>query len=150
MNWILIAGHLGDDPEERFTPSGQKVVTMRIATRSRRKGEDVTIWFRVSIWGDRFDKMLPYLKKGSAILVGGELHKPEIYTDREGKPQISMEITAETLRFSPFGRSERTTTAAAQTGASGGQLSSEPVYIQPAAHLEEMMAGTSIDDNLPF
>jgi single-strand DNA-binding protein len=147
MNWILIAGNLGDDPEERFTPGGQKVITLRIATRSRRKGEDVTTWFRVTIWGDRFDKMLPYFKKGSAIIVGGELQKPEIYTDREGKPQISLEIYAETIRFSPFGRSDRAGAGAA-TPAAAVQASS--VYVQPAAQLDEMTAAASMDDNLPF
>lgn len=145
MNFILIAGNLGDDPEERFTPGGQKVVSMRIAVRSRKKGEETTTWFRVTIWGDRFDKMLPYLKKGSAIIVGGELHKPEIYTDREGKPQVSLEVTVETLRFSPFGRSDKGPAAPA-----GNQGAAAPVYVQPAAQFEEMMAGISMDDNLPF
>ncbi|MGK5593784.1 MAG: single-stranded DNA-binding protein [Parachlamydiaceae bacterium] len=107
MNFIFIAGHLGADPEIRFTPSGQKVISLRIAVNVRKGGKEETIWYRVTIWGDRFDKMLPYLKKGSGVLVSGELGKPEIYTDREGKPQVALEVTAENIRFSPFGRSEK-------------------------------------------
>ena len=53
---------------------------------------------------EQFDKMIPYFKKGSPIIVFGELNKPEIFTDREGRPQISMNITAQNLLFSPFGR----------------------------------------------
>ena len=34
----------------------------------------------------------------------GELSKPEIFTDREGKPQVSMNVTASNIMFSPFGR----------------------------------------------
>lgn len=104
MNVIHIAGHLGADPETRFTPSGQKVTNFRLATNIRRGGKDETIWYKIVVWGDRFDKMMAYLKKGTGIIVIGEMGKPEIYTDREGRPQISLEITAEIIRFSPFGK----------------------------------------------
>lgn len=104
MNFIHIAGHLGADPETRFTSSGKKVTTLRVATKARKGQNDETIWWRVTIWGDQFDKMLTYFKKGSSIIVFGELQKPEIFNDREGKPQISMEITAVQIQFSPFGK----------------------------------------------
>lgn len=106
MNIIQIAGRLGADPETRFTPSGQKVTTFRVAVNIRRSGKDDTIWYRITVWGDRFDKMIQYLKKGSAVIVVGSLNKPEIYTDKEGRPQISLEITAEMIQFSPFGKSD--------------------------------------------
>jgi single-strand DNA-binding protein len=98
---------LGADPETRVTPSGQKVTTLRIATNIRRGGKDETIWFRVTMWGDRWDKMIPYLKKGSAVMVVGRLDKPEIYNDKEGRPQISLNVTAEMVEFPPFGRQEK-------------------------------------------
>ncbi len=103
MNKIFIAGHLGADPETRFTANGQKVTTFRMATNSRRGGKDVTLWWRVTVWGDRMDKLISYLKKGSGVMVWGALYA-EIYTDREGRPQISLEVTAESIEFSPFGR----------------------------------------------
>ena len=104
MNQITIAGHLGADPEVRFTSSGQKVTTLRVAARARRSGKDETIWWKVTVWGEQFDKIIPYFKKGSPIIVVGELSKPEIFTDREGRPQVSMNITAQNIMFSPFGR----------------------------------------------
>lgn len=104
MNLLQIAGHLGADPEERFTSGGQKVTNLRLATQSRKGGQDVTMWWRVTVWGDRFDKMMPHLKKGSPLIVVGEMTKPEIYTDKEGKPQASLEMVADMIRFSPFGR----------------------------------------------
>ena len=107
MNIIEIFGHLGTDPEVRFTTSGLKVTNLRVATNVRKKGKDETVWWRVTIWGDRFDKMITYLKKGSAVIVVGEMDKPEIYTDKEGRPQVSLEMTAEFLRFSPFGKPDR-------------------------------------------
>jgi len=121
MNFIHIAGHLGADPETRFTSSGKKVTTLRVATRTRRGQNDDTIWWRVTVWGDQFDKMISFLKKGSAIIVFGEIHKPEIFNDREGKPQVSMEITAVSIQFSPFGKTG---------GPGGGQ---ETQHAGPAA-----------------
>jgi len=104
MNYLMLAGHLGADPEVRFTSSGKKVTTLRLATNARRGNTDETIWWRVTIWGEQFDKMVPYLKKGSAVIVFGDMQKPEIFTDRDGKPQISMNITANHIQFSPFGK----------------------------------------------
>lgn len=104
---VQIAGRLGKDPETRFTPSGQKVTTFNVATNHRKGKEDITIWVRVTIWGDRFDKMLSYVKKGSAIVVAGRMNPPSSYTDKEGRSQVSLEVTAEMIEFSPFGNPDR-------------------------------------------
>lgn len=111
MNYIMIAGHLGSDPETRFTPNGQKVTSFRVAVNVRKGGQDQTMWVRVTVWGDRYDKMMTYLKKGSAVIVHGELNPPQIYTDKNGQPQVSLDITADRLSFSPFGKTDKTTGA---------------------------------------
>lgn len=103
MIFIQVAGHLGQDPEVRYTPNGQKVTTIRVATNIRRSNKEKTIWWRVTMWGERFDKKLAYLKKGSAVIVWGEMGIPDIYQDKEGNPQTSFEIIAEHISFSPFG-----------------------------------------------
>lgn len=110
MNIIEIFGHLGADPESRVTPNGQKLTVLRVATNSRRSGkESITIWYRVLLWGDDFDKMLPHFKKGSAIIVVGEMLPPETYVDRDGRTQVSLSVAAEFIRFSPFGKPDRST-----------------------------------------
>lgn len=103
MNQVFVAGHLAADPEVRFTSSGQKVTTFRVGAKARK---DETIWWRVTVWGEQFDKMIPYFKKGSSIMVSGELSKPEIFTDKEGKSNVSMNVTAHNIQFSPFGRTD--------------------------------------------
>ena len=118
MNFLQIFGRLGADPETRFTSNGQKVTTMRVACNVRKAGKDETMWWRVTIWGDRFDKMMTYLKKGSAVIVMGAMGKPEIYTGRDGVPQVSLEMTAESIHFSPFGTGTGTGTGRAE-GAAG-------------------------------
>jgi single-strand DNA-binding protein len=150
MNQITIAGHLGADPEVRFTSSGQKVTTLRVAARARRGAKDETIWWKVTVWGEQFDKMIPYFKKGSPIIVVGELNKPEIFTDREGRPQVSMNITALNLMFSPFGRPD---------SGSSGAAGAEPVAQPEMAHAgvsEQSTFGQGKgdisfnDDEIPF
>lgn len=132
-NLVHIAGHLGADPEARFTSSGKKVTTLRVATRVRRGQNDDTIWWRVTIWDERYEKMIPHLKKGSAVMVTGELHKPEIFNDREGKPQVSMELTAVHVQFSPFGRPQGQSDASSSQGRSFQESS-------PGPHRESMGA----------
>ena len=155
MNFVNIAGHLGADPEVRLTSTGKKVTTLRVATRSRKGGADVTIWWRVTIWGEQFDKMIPHLKKGSPIVAFGEMQKPEIFNDREGKPQISLEIWASNIQFSPFGKPDREggspAVGATAPAASVGQASPAPINpymknpMQPAA-----AGGETFDDEVPF
>ena len=141
MNFIEIMGHLGADAEVRYTPNGQKIVTLRVATNLRKNGKDQTVWWRVTIWGERFDKILTYLKKGSSVIVMGELQKPEVYTDRNGATQISLDITAEVIRFSPFGRAAAETNAAPnESGTSAPRnAAASPFSMNPAADLEGHM-----------
>lgn len=123
MNYVFIAGHLVADVETRMTSTGQRVVTFRMATNSRRKGkEEVTMWWRITIWGDRFDKMIPYLKKGSSVMVAGELLKPELYKDKTGQSQIgNLEIWASNIWFNPFGKTDKTAESGEQAGSYSAQ-----------------------------
>ena len=54
---IIIAGHLGRDPEMRYTPAGQAVTNFNLAANRQytdSSGQVVkeTTWFRVSAWGN--------------------------------------------------------------------------------------------------
>ncbi len=163
MNFLNIAGNLGADPEVRFTSSGKKVTTLRVATKTRKAGNDDTIWYKVTVWGEQFDKLISFLKKGSSVIVMGELQKPEVYNDREGKPQISMEITAALLQFSPFGKPERdgaSAGGAGQPSQSYAQQQQAPAApfgalhegapVNPYAKAAPMPAGHTYDDEVPF
>lgn len=107
MNFVHIVGRLAKDPETRFTAGGQKVTTLVVATNSFRQGNEETIWWRVTLWGDRWDKMAQHLTKGKPVMIGGEMRKPETYTDKSGSTQIgSIEVTADYVKFVPFGKGE--------------------------------------------
>lgn len=142
---LQIMGNLGADPETRFTPSGQKVTSLRVACNSKKAGKEETIWWRVSVWGDRFDKMMTYLKKGSLVIAVGSMSKPEIYT-KDGNPQVSLNMTAEMLMFPPLPKQ----------AAGGNQDQEEPAAYPAAAAMAMKGPSKQYDfdeeqnDNLPF
>ncbi|MCB1118976.1 MAG: single-stranded DNA-binding protein [Chlamydiia bacterium] len=163
MNFIWIAGRLGREPEKRFTPSGQQVITFPVATNIYRKGQEETVWWRVTVWGDRFDKMMTYLKKGSAVIVGGELNqKPDLYYDKEGKPQVSsLDITADVLKFNPFGGEKQDNQQSGQPAQFGaptqgnadpfsGQQAADPFAPTGASFGQGNFNSPSMDDDVPF
>ena len=90
--------------------------------------------------------MISYLKKGSAVMVTGDLAKPEIFQDREGNPQISMSLTATSIMFSPFGRSEKTQDSTTSEKASSTEKKEEYAgFAQGKAEVADIS-----DDEIPF
>lgn len=106
---IILIGNLGKAPEMRFTPSGNPVTTLSVATNRRyndTNGQPVkeTTWFRVSIWGKQAESCNQHLHKGSRVLVEGritpdpETGGPHIW-EKDGKHGASFEVTASAVRF---------------------------------------------------
>jgi single-strand DNA-binding protein len=103
---LILVGRLGKDPEMRYTPSGKAVASFSLAT-DRREGDagKVTVWYRITVWEKQAETVNQYLKKGSMVLVEGQLNVdaasggPRLWTDKEGKTRASFEVTARTVRF---------------------------------------------------
>ncbi len=107
---VTIVGHLGRDPEMRYTPSGQAVTNFSVATNRRWTGSDgqqqeETVWFRVSVWGRTAETCNQYLSKGQLVLCEGrmtvdrETGGPRVWTDQSGTPRASYEMTAFEVKF---------------------------------------------------
>ncbi len=73
LNKIIITGNLTKDPELRYTPKGDAVVTLRLASNRKYKDRDETCFVNVVVWGKRAENCAEHLKKGSPILVDGRL-----------------------------------------------------------------------------
>ena len=100
---LIIIGNLGRDPEMRFTPDGNPVTQISVATSRRYKDNDETTWFRVSVWGKQAESVNQYLQKGSKVLVEGRLSPdsnggPRVFR-KDGTWAASYEVTAENVRF---------------------------------------------------
>ena len=98
-----IFGNLGRDPELSYTPQGTAVCKFSVATNERRRDksgeqQDITTWFRVTVWGKQGENVSRYLTKGRKVYVEGRLHVEE-WTDREGKARQSLEVNASDVQF---------------------------------------------------
>ena len=103
FNKIILVGNLGRDPELRYTPQGTPVWNFTLATNERRKDktgetQDITTWFRVTLWGRQAETASQYLTKGKPIYVEGRLRVEE-WTDRDGKARHTLEVHATDMQF---------------------------------------------------
>lgn len=107
---LIITGHLGNDPEMRYVPSGTPVTSFSLATNRNytKDGKKVkeTTWFRIQTWGKQAEACRDYLTKGSLVYIEGVLQSdesnnggPRIWTDKEGKPRAGYEVNASVVEF---------------------------------------------------
>ncbi len=99
----LVIGYLGRDPEMRYTPTGVPVTSFSVATtrkwtNANGEPQEKTTWFRVTAWRKLGELAAQYLKKGRLVLVEGDIDA-SAFTDREGSPRASLELTATNVRF---------------------------------------------------
>lgn len=108
MNHITLMGNLGKDPEKKTTMNGADYWTFPLACNKRLSKERQEImWWRVVVWRHGLDGVINCLKKGSAIVVHGEMRPPRTYDGQDGTPQISLEIAVDAIQFPPFGNGKK-------------------------------------------
>jgi single-strand DNA-binding protein len=98
LNKVTIIGHLGRDPEMRYTPSGRPVTTFSVATNrswttSDGERKTDTEWFNVVAWNKLAEICNQYLVKGQQVYVEGRLQSRR-WEDANGTKHTSVEIVA--------------------------------------------------------
>jgi single-strand DNA-binding protein len=99
---VMIIGNLGSDPEMRYTPNGRAVTQFNVAvnqsTKNQQTGEWVeeTDWFRVTIWGDRAERMAENLRKGNKVFAEGRFRTRQ-FEGKDGQTRTALEITADSI-----------------------------------------------------
>lgn len=102
VNKVILLGHLGQDPELRYTTGGEPVVNISVATaeqwKDRITGEkrEATEWHRVGIFGKPAEIAAQYLRKGSQVFVEGKIRSKK-YTDKSGIERIAFEIICDSF-----------------------------------------------------
>lgn len=101
--------NIGNDPVLRVTKDDQKVVDLNLAYRYGRKGVDgkyPSQWVNTQFWGDRAEKLLPFLSKGSKIFcVLGDV-RIEDFTRKDGSAGSSLK--AKIMEIELLGGREQT------------------------------------------
>jgi single-strand DNA-binding protein len=123
---VMIIGNLGSDPEMRYTPNNRAVTQFNVAvnqsTKNQQTGEWVeeTDWFRVSVWGDRAERMAEQLRKGNKVFVEGRFRTRQ-FEGRDGQTRTALEITADSIvNLERRGRDEEGSFAAPGAGGFAG------------------------------
>jgi single-strand DNA-binding protein len=103
INNAIVAGNLTKDPVFRQTSNNTPVVNFHIAANRRYKDssnqwqEDVC-YVGVVAWNKLADSCRDRLKKGSAVLIDGELQSRTFKTE-DGKNRTIVEIKAKRIQF---------------------------------------------------
>ncbi len=103
LNKVMIIGHLGRDPEMRFTASGRPVVSFSVATtrgwtNSEGERQEETEWFHVVAWGGLAELCKKRLHKGSLVYVEGRL-QTRCWEGADGEKHYRTELVAQELIF---------------------------------------------------
>lgn len=98
LNKMMIIGHLGRDPEMRYTPSGRPVTTFSVATSrswhsSDGERHEETEWFNVVAWGNLAEICNQHLHKGQQVYVEGRLQTRR-WEDADGNKHFTTELVA--------------------------------------------------------
>ncbi|HEU4728087.1 MAG TPA: single-stranded DNA-binding protein [Kofleriaceae bacterium] len=108
VNKVILVGHLGADPDMRYTPSGQGVCELRLATSEswndkNGQRQERTEWHRIVVWGKRAEVCSKYLSKGRQVFVEGRI-QTRTYDDKDGNKRYITEIIANDVQFLGGGR----------------------------------------------
>lgn len=102
-NQITVIGHLGSDPDMRYTPQGTAVCSFTLAVNNRKKvdGEwkNVAMWFKVKVWGKQAEPVTQFLYKGRPAMVIGRLDVEEWTDNTSGKQRMTFVIDGANVIF---------------------------------------------------
>jgi len=98
LNKVMIIGHLGRDPEMRYTPSGRPVTNFSVATSRSWNTSDgerrtETEWFNVVAWSSLAEICNQYLTKGQQVYIEGRLQTRH-WEDDKGVRHSTVEVVA--------------------------------------------------------
>ena len=133
LNKVMLIGRLGQDPDVRYTQSGDCVANLSLATSEKYKDKDgqpqeSTEWHRVVLFKRQAELADEYLRKGSQVYIEGKIQTRK-WQDNEGNDRYSTEVRGFQMQFLD------------SRGDSQGQQ--QPAQ-QPAP------AGGDFDDDIPF
>ena len=140
LNKVTLIGSCGKDPESRFFPSGDRQVTISLATSERWKdkqsGErkEKTSWHNLVFNGGLADIVDQWVKKGSKIYVGGKIDYQE--WEKDGVKKYMTRIVVDNMVM-------------LDSKSEGQAQSSAPSQQQAPAH-KAPANDAPYDDDIPF
>jgi len=133
VNKVIIIGHVGEDPEIRYTPGGTAVTNLSVATNetiknSKGSTKELTEWHRTVLWAGQAEFASNYVKKGQLVYIEGRLQTKN-WQDRNKVERWTTEIVANNITL--------------LGPAKGGDSSPAPAKTSPAEQPPD-------EDDIPF
>lgn len=121
FNSCTFTGYVGKDPECKYFESGTAVAEFSIAiSYPKRKGgeEKEALWLGVKVWGKQVDNVANLIKKGSHVLLQGELEQET--WEKEGEKRSKLVLSCRSFQLLD------TKSQAGGNTSSGGKSSGKP------------------------
>lgn len=126
---VTLIGHVGRDPQMRYTPDGVPVTDFSVATKEtvsknlpgggerpcpqgwkesyNGRNWEVTTWWRVTCWRGLAETVNQFVSKGMLVFVEGVIQgeandgnlNPRVWTGQDGVARASFELTARNFKF---------------------------------------------------
>lgn len=144
MNKVIMMGRLTRDPEVRYGgASNIAIAKFSIAVDRRRKvdGQPTADFFNCTAFGKTGEFVEKYIKKGTKILLEGEIQNDN-YTNKEGQKVYGFNIIASSIEF-----------AESKNASNGGASAPTEKTAQPSAPSagdDFMNIPDGVDEMLPF
>ncbi|MGO8883702.1 MAG: single-stranded DNA-binding protein [Streptosporangiaceae bacterium] len=123
---ITIAGNLVDDPQLRYTPTGQAVASFRVASTPRFMDRQTNEWkdgdslfLSCNVWRQAAENVAESLQRGMRVIVQGRLRQRS-YETKEGEKRTVYEVEVDEVGPSLRNASAKVTKSSRAGGGSGG------------------------------
>lgn len=123
---ITISGNLVDDPELRYTPTGQAVANFRVASTPRYMDKATnefkdgdSLFLTCNVWRQAAENVAESLQRGMRVIVTGRL-KQRSYETREGEKRTVFEVEVDDVGPSMRNASAKVTKSSRSGGSGGG------------------------------
>ncbi len=152
INKVILVGTCGQDPETRYTPNGNAITNLSLATSEqwtdKQSGQKVekTEWHRVALFGKVAEIAGEYLRKGSQVYIEGKLQTHE--WEKDGIKRYTTEIIVDMrgamqlLGGKPADSQQQAARNSQQSRPNPAQQSSQSQQAAPDYD--------SFDDDIPF
>jgi single-strand DNA-binding protein len=103
LNKVMLIGHLGADPELKYTNQQVPVVSFRVATNESYRDQEGNVvpkveWHNITAWRKTAELLAEYLRKGSKVYLEGKL-QTRSWEDKDGNKRYTTEIIVDDFMF---------------------------------------------------
>lgn len=121
MNSFTFSGHLGRDAEQRRAQSGTAILSFSVPVTSGYGDKEKTTWVNCALFGKRAEgKLAGYLKKGTFVVVSGEMSLDTWEKDGQQKSAVKVNVDNLTLGGRPNSAGSNAQESAPMAGEGAG------------------------------